>query len=59
MTVSFEMNIQKNRKDKINRYKNLSKEVVGNYIVKKLFIQISTLGYYTNDIKPFIKLNKI
>ena len=53
------MNIQKNKKDKINRYKNLSNEVVGNYIVKKLFIQISTLGYYTDDIKPFIKLNKI
>ena len=59
LTVSFEMDFQKIRKDKINRYKNLSNEVVGNYIVKKLFIEISALGFYTNDIKPFIKLKKI
>ena len=42
----------------MNRYKNLSNQVVGNYIVKKLFIEISTLGFYTNDMKPFIKFCK-
>ena len=33
----------------------MSNEVVGNYIVEKLFIEISTLGFYTNDMKPFIE----
>ena len=36
----------------------MSNEVVGNYIVKKLFIEISTLEFYTNDMKPFIKFCK-
>ena len=58
LTVCFETNFQKSRKYKMNRYKNLSNEVVGNYIVKKLFIEISTLGFYTNDMKPFIKFCK-
>ena len=58
LTVCFETNLQKSRKYKINRYKNLSNKVVGNYIVKKLFIEISTLGFYTNDMKPFIKFCK-
>ena len=42
----------------MNRYKNLSNQVVGNYIVKKLFIEISTLEFYTNGMKPFIKFCK-
>ena len=58
LTVCFETNFQKIRKYKMNRYKNLSNEVVGNYIVKKLFIEISTLEFYTNDMKPFIKFCK-
>ena len=58
LTVCFETNFQKSRKYKMNRYKNLSNEVVGNYIVKKLFIEISTLGFYTNDMKPFITFCK-
>ena len=58
LIVCFETNFQKSRKYKMNRYKNLSNEVVGNYIVKKLFIEISTLGFYTNDMKPFIKFCK-
>ena len=58
LTVCFETNFQKSRKYKMNRYKNLSNEVVGNYIVKKLFLEISTLGFYTNDMKPFIKFCK-
>ena len=56
LTSCFKTNFQKRRKYKMNRYKNLSNEVVGNYIVKKLFIEISTVGFYTNDMKPFIKL---
>ena len=56
LTSCFKTNFQKSRKYKINRYKNLSNEIVGNYIVKKLFIEISTVGFYTNDMKPFIKL---
>ena len=58
LTVYFEMNFQKSRKYKINRYRNLSNEVVGNYNVKKLFIEISTLGFYINEMKPFIKFCK-
>ena len=58
LTVCFETNFQKSRKYKMNRYKNLSNEVVGNYIVKKLFLEISMLGFYTNDMKPFIKFCK-
>ena len=58
LTVYFEMNFQKSRKYKINRYRNLSNEVVGNYNVKKLFIEICTLGFYINDMKPFIKFCK-
>ena len=27
-------------------------------ITKKLFIEISTLGFHTNDMKPFIKVCK-
>ena len=30
--------------------------VVENFVVKKLFLEISSLGFYTNDTKPFIKL---
>ena len=56
--VCFETNFSKSRKYKINRYRNLSNEVVGNYNVKKLFTEISTLEFYTNDIKPFIKFCK-
>ena len=59
LTVCFETNFQKSRKYKMNRYKNLSNEVVGNYIVKKLFIEISTLGFYTSDMKPYIKFYKV
>ena len=58
LTVCFETNFQKIRKYKMNRYKNLPNQVVGNYIVKKLFIEISTLEFYTNDMKPFIKFCK-
>ena len=57
LTVCFETNFQKSRKYKMNRYKNLSNEVFGNYIIKKLFIEISTLGFYTNDLKPFINFS--
>ena len=46
LTVCFETNFQKSRKYKMNRYKNLSNEVVGSYIIKKLFL------------KPFIKFCK-
>ena len=44
---------------KMSRYKNLSNKVVGNYIVKKLFTEISTLGVYINEMKPFkdLKIN--
>ena len=58
LTVCLETNFQKSRKYKMNRYKNMSNEVVGNYIVEKLFIEISTLGFYTNDMKLFIKFCK-
>ena len=34
---------------------NLSNEVVGNYAVKNLFLEISSLGFYRNDTKPLIK----
>ena len=40
LTVFFEANFQKSRKYK------LSNQVVGNFIAKKLFIEISTLGFY-------------
>ena len=58
LTVCFETNFQKGRKYKMNRYKNLSNEVVRNYIVVKLFIKISALGFYANDMKPFIEFCK-
>ena len=50
-----ETNFSKNQNYKINRYKNLSNEVVGNYAVKKLFLEISSLGFCTNNTNPFIK----
>ena len=34
----------------MNRYYNLPNKVVGNDIVNKLFIEISTLGFYTIDM---------
>ena len=30
-------------------------KVVENFVVKKLFLEISPLGFYTNDTKTFIK----
>ena len=30
-------------------------KVVENFVVKKLFQEISSLGFYTNDTKTFIK----
>ena len=56
LTVCFETNFSKSQNSKINRYKNLSNKVVGNYAVKKLFLEKSSLGFYTNGTKPFIKL---
>ena len=58
LTICFETNFTKSRNYKINRYNNLSNDVIGNYIVKKLFLEISSLGFYTNDAKPFIKFCK-
>ena len=58
LTVWFEKNFRKSRKYKINKYKNLSNEVAGNFNVKKLFNEISTSGFYTDDLKPFIKFCK-
>ena len=55
LTVCFETNFTRSQKSKTNRYKNLSKEVVGNYAVKKLFLEKSSLGFYTKGTKPFIK----
>ena len=45
----------KSRNYKINRYKNLSNKVVGNHALKKLLLDISSLGFYTNYTTPFIK----
>ena len=36
-------------------YENLSNKVIGNYAVKKLILEIYSLGFYTNDTKIFIK----
>ena len=60
MIISFILqfsgtNLSKSRNYKINRYKNLSNKVVGNYAVKKLFLEILSIESYTNDTKPFIK----
>ena len=55
LTVCFETNFSKSRNYRLNRYKNLSNEVVGNYPTKKMFLEISSLGFYANDTKPFIK----
>ena len=55
LTVCFETNFSKRRNYKLNRYMNLSNEVVGNYAVKNLFLEISSLGFYRNDTKPLIK----
>ena len=54
LTLCFKTNFSRSQNYKINRYKNLS-NVIGNYAVKKLFLKISSLGFYMNDIKPFIK----
>ena len=50
LTVCFERSFSKGRNYKINRYKNLS----NNYAImkKKLFQEILSLGFYTNDAKP-------
>ena len=55
LTLCFETNISKRRNYKINITKNLSNKVVRNYAVKKLFAEISWLGFYTNHTKAFIK----
>ena len=55
LPVCFGTNFSKSRNYKINRYKNLSNKVVGNYAVKKLFLEILSIEFYTNDTKPFIK----
>ena len=55
LTVCFGTNFSKSRNYKINRYKNLSNKVVGNYAVKKMFLEILSIEFYTNDTKPFIK----
>ena len=55
LTVCFEINFSKCPNYNINRSKNLSNEVVGNYAVKKLFPDISPFGFYMNDTKTFIK----
>ena len=58
LTVYFETNFSKSRNYRLNRYKNLSNEVVGNYPAKKMFLEISSLGFYVNDTKPFINPRK-
>ena len=54
LTVCFETNFEI-RNYKINRYKNLSNKVVENYAVRKLFLEMSSIGFYTNNTKPLIK----
>ena len=54
LTVSFETNFKNSRLQ--NRHKNLSNEVVGNYAVKKILLEILSLGFYRNNTRPFIKL---
>ena len=55
LTVCFEADVAKSWNYKINRYKNLSNEVVRNYDVKKLFMEILLLWFYTKDTKSFSK----
>ena len=55
LIVCFEANFSKSWNYKITRYKNLSNAVVGNYAMRKLLLEKSSLGFYLNDTQPFIK----
>ena len=53
VTVCFETNFLKSWNYKINRSKNLSNKVLGHYAVKKLFLEISSLGFLNELYQTF------
>ena len=59
LTVCFETNSIKSHEYKVERYKNLHNDVRNGYkLVEKLFVEITSLGFHTNNIKPFQRFCK-
>ena len=60
LTICFETNLHKSREYKINKYKNLGQHIRNKR--KKLeviFVEFSSLGFYSEDIKDFRNLLKL
>ena len=60
LTCCFETNIIKSRDYKIKKYSNIEKEVTNrHYTIKsKIFVEITTLGFISSNIKYFTSLFK-
>ena len=60
MTCCFETNVIKSRGYKIKKYENIENEVINRtYTIKnKIFVEITTLGFISSNIKYFLRLFK-
>ena len=60
LTICFETNLVKSREYKINKYRNLEKELHNtSKPFRSIFVEFSTLGFYSKDIKPFVDFLKL
>ena len=59
LTVCFETNLIKSRTYKVDRYKHLKENTVNNgKDVELIFVEISSLGFYSDEIRDFKRLIK-
>ena len=59
LTICFETNTTKSRKFKISRYSEIENETKQKYDkIVKLYIEITSTGFITKDIKDFLSLIK-
>jgi len=60
LTCCFETNFKKSRDFKIEKYRNLKDDLIDqSKKLKKVFIEISPLGFYTKNIIEFERTCKI
>ena len=58
LTICFETNIIKSREYKVNRYKNLEREVNKNSKLSKVFVEVTSLGFVPKQNDKFFELLK-
>ena len=60
LTICFETNLVKSREYKVNKYRNLEKELCNtSKPFKLIFVEFSSLGFYSKEIKTICELPEI